>query len=356
MHPTHVPGTRPYPWPYDGDPRSPPDWRWWSPGARRGRGPHGRRRRGPRAVLREDGQGRARCGRGGGGAAPLVPVGGPGPRAGARAGDLAITDRRRRRRRRLRRDVGFFGSALDVELRRRGIDRLAVGGLGLESAVDSTLGAANDRGYECLTLTDAVAPPRRRRRPPGPGQHHHVRRHLRRHRHHHRPVRRPSRGAAMTFGNSRRRRPLPLALRRGDRPGPHRPGLHRLAGRLLRPRRLRRHHGLRPQAHPGRPRAHGRGAGRLPGGRDDGHPHPGGPPSRPVRLPAQQAVAVEAHRRRHRRRGPVRPHPRPGRAGLGDRARGGADRGRADHRQAGQGLVLRHRPRPACCAPGASPT
>ena len=52
---------------------------------------------------------------------------------------------------------GFSGSALDGELRRRGIDRLAVGGLGLESAVYSTLGAANDRGYECLALADAVA-------------------------------------------------------------------------------------------------------------------------------------------------------------------------------------------------------
>ena len=41
-----------------------------------------------------------------------------------------------------------------------------------------------------------------------------------------------------------------------------------------------------------------------------------------------------------------RPMPGAGRAGLGDRARGGTDRGRADHRQAGQGRVLRHRPRP----------
>jgi len=52
---------------------------------------------------------------------------------------------------------GFSGSGLDGELRRRGIDRLAVGGLGMESAVYSTLGAANDRGYECLALTDASA-------------------------------------------------------------------------------------------------------------------------------------------------------------------------------------------------------
>jgi nicotinamidase-related amidase len=52
---------------------------------------------------------------------------------------------------------GFSGSAIDGELRRRGIDRLAVGGLGMETAVYSTLGAANDRGYECLALTDASA-------------------------------------------------------------------------------------------------------------------------------------------------------------------------------------------------------
>ena len=53
---------------------------------------------------------------------------------------------------------GFYGSRLDIELRRRGIDRLAVGGLGLETAVYSTLAAANDRGYECLVLADASAP------------------------------------------------------------------------------------------------------------------------------------------------------------------------------------------------------
>jgi len=52
---------------------------------------------------------------------------------------------------------GFCGSRLDHELRRRGIDRIAVGGLGLETAVYSILGAANDRGYECLALADASA-------------------------------------------------------------------------------------------------------------------------------------------------------------------------------------------------------
>jgi nicotinamidase-related amidase len=31
-------------------------------------------------------------------------------------------------------------------------------GYGAEATVDSTLRSANDRGYECLVLTDAVAP------------------------------------------------------------------------------------------------------------------------------------------------------------------------------------------------------
>jgi hypothetical protein len=53
---------------------------------------------------------------------------------------------------------GFSGGPLDLRLRALGLDHLAVGGLGLETAVYSTLGAANDRGYECLALADAAAP------------------------------------------------------------------------------------------------------------------------------------------------------------------------------------------------------
>lgn len=53
---------------------------------------------------------------------------------------------------------GFSGGPLDGRLRALGCDHLAVGGLGLETAVYSTVGAANDRGYECLTLADATAP------------------------------------------------------------------------------------------------------------------------------------------------------------------------------------------------------
>jgi nicotinamidase-related amidase len=38
-----------------------------------------------------------------------------------------------------------------------GRDTLAIAGLGLETAVYSTMTTANDRGYECLALADASA-------------------------------------------------------------------------------------------------------------------------------------------------------------------------------------------------------
>lgn len=53
---------------------------------------------------------------------------------------------------------GFTSSSLDHELRRRHVDTLVLAGFGAEAAVSSTLRSANDRGYECLTLTDASAP------------------------------------------------------------------------------------------------------------------------------------------------------------------------------------------------------
>ena len=52
---------------------------------------------------------------------------------------------------------GFYGSALDRELRDRAVDTLVLAGYGGEATVSSTLRSANDRGYECLTLTDGVA-------------------------------------------------------------------------------------------------------------------------------------------------------------------------------------------------------
>ncbi|MEW6583894.1 MAG: isochorismatase family protein [Actinomycetota bacterium] len=52
---------------------------------------------------------------------------------------------------------GFFGSPLDGVLRAERRDLLAMCGFGLEGPVHSTLRSANDRGFECLTLTDASA-------------------------------------------------------------------------------------------------------------------------------------------------------------------------------------------------------
>ena len=52
---------------------------------------------------------------------------------------------------------GFHGSGLDDELRRRRVRNVVLCGFGAEATVDSTLRSANDRGYECLTLTDACA-------------------------------------------------------------------------------------------------------------------------------------------------------------------------------------------------------
>ena len=53
---------------------------------------------------------------------------------------------------------GFWSSSLDDLLRSTRRTHLLFGGLASELTVDSTLRSANDRGYECLVLTDACAP------------------------------------------------------------------------------------------------------------------------------------------------------------------------------------------------------
>jgi hypothetical protein len=50
---------------------------------------------------------------------------------------------------------GFYASPLDDLLRTAGRTHLLVAGNGIEAAVHSTLRSANDRGYECLLVTDA---------------------------------------------------------------------------------------------------------------------------------------------------------------------------------------------------------
>ena len=52
----------------------------------------------------------------------------------------------------------FYGSNLDAHLRARRLDTLMIVGLGLEGPIHSTMRAANDRGYECLLVSDAAAP------------------------------------------------------------------------------------------------------------------------------------------------------------------------------------------------------
>ncbi|MEZ5139663.1 MAG: isochorismatase family protein [Acidimicrobiales bacterium] len=52
----------------------------------------------------------------------------------------------------------FWGGPIDATLRSAGRTHLLVVGHGLEGPVHSTLRSANDRGYECLLVTDACAP------------------------------------------------------------------------------------------------------------------------------------------------------------------------------------------------------
>lgn len=52
---------------------------------------------------------------------------------------------------------GFAGSPLAERLAGSGIDHLLVCGLGLEGPVHSTMRSANDRGLECLLVTDGCA-------------------------------------------------------------------------------------------------------------------------------------------------------------------------------------------------------
>ena len=51
-----------------------------------------------------------------------------------------------------------FGSALEPTLRRGARTQVLLAGLGLETTVHSTMRSLNDRGYECLLVTEACAP------------------------------------------------------------------------------------------------------------------------------------------------------------------------------------------------------
>jgi biuret amidohydrolase len=53
---------------------------------------------------------------------------------------------------------GCYSSELEHVLRQRGVAHVALGGLASELTVDSTVRTLNDRGFECLVLTDGCAP------------------------------------------------------------------------------------------------------------------------------------------------------------------------------------------------------
>jgi nicotinamidase-related amidase len=50
----------------------------------------------------------------------------------------------------------FYGTALDLELRRRKITGIVLAGISTSIGVESTARAANERGYELTIVTDAV--------------------------------------------------------------------------------------------------------------------------------------------------------------------------------------------------------
>src|SRR3984893_15690044 len=136
-----------------------------------------------------------------------------------------------------------------------------------------------------------------------------------------------------------------MALHRRPAPAEHGADHHRHADRLLRLRRLRGPQGLRPVAAARADRADQSDPRRDARGGLSCFSHPRGPSPRSHRPAGQQALALTQDRRRHRRSGAVRTHFGARRGRLGDHSRPCTPRGRTDHRQAGQGLVLRHRSR-----------
>lgn len=51
----------------------------------------------------------------------------------------------------------FYGTALESELRSRGIQRLAIAGVTADVCVHTTLREATDRGFECFYVRDAIS-------------------------------------------------------------------------------------------------------------------------------------------------------------------------------------------------------
>jgi nicotinamidase-related amidase len=70
------------------------------------------------------------------------------PELGPRPGDIVITKRQW---------GAFYGTALDLQLRRRGIRTLVYGGIATNFGVESTARDAYERGFEQLFVEDAMS-------------------------------------------------------------------------------------------------------------------------------------------------------------------------------------------------------
>lgn len=70
------------------------------------------------------------------------------PALGSDAGDLLITKRQW---------GAFYGTALDLELRRRGVTTIILCGIATNFGVESTARAAFDQGYELIFIEDAMS-------------------------------------------------------------------------------------------------------------------------------------------------------------------------------------------------------
>jgi len=70
------------------------------------------------------------------------------PELGPKEGDLVITKRQW---------GAFYGTELDLELRRRGIRTIVLGGISTNFGVESTARDAYERGYELVFAEDAMA-------------------------------------------------------------------------------------------------------------------------------------------------------------------------------------------------------
>ena len=96
------------------------------------------------------GRGRPRPGGRGGGRGPRAPMwAGSGPELVARPGVSVITKRQQW--------GAFYGTELDLQLRRRGIDTILLAGISTNVGVESTARDSYERGYQQVFVEDAMA-------------------------------------------------------------------------------------------------------------------------------------------------------------------------------------------------------